>query len=320
MKNLGLHVIYLAIIGFLAFQYWTKSQALEEAVESIVQFDKLLKINTSAVDRASIMLKNEIDKQTRAYTAPFTIKLQKKAVNAMRALYYVSQWLEKQKQDFKTFTGGFDKNDTTLLANHLSSNKSDQFFSNLKIKEIKDTLAYFQSFLSDISNEKELNEMQKQYNLPILINNNAYWQRLKYKTNADALAQLTLIQNKMQLDMIPFLNYLFNIVGSGDIKFDAYKVGIAPQKTILIEDETFIADIYLAQYSSNSGPNVSIFINNKEVPLIGGVAHFERLEQNVGKKKVEATAIIKHPLTGQTTTTKGEFEYNVLPKCHRDCK
>ncbi len=43
MKNLRIHVIYLAIIGFWVYQYWTKTQALNEAVGSIEQFDRLLK-------------------------------------------------------------------------------------------------------------------------------------------------------------------------------------------------------------------------------------------------------------------------------------
>ena len=50
MKNGRIHLIYLAIIGFLAYQYWTKTEALHHATESIEQLDRLLERNNDAVD------------------------------------------------------------------------------------------------------------------------------------------------------------------------------------------------------------------------------------------------------------------------------
>ena len=58
MKNARIHFIYLAIIGFLAYQYWTKAQALNEAVGSIEQFDKLIKTDTRLLNS---LLDREID-------------------------------------------------------------------------------------------------------------------------------------------------------------------------------------------------------------------------------------------------------------------
>ena len=84
--------------------------------------------------------------------------------------------------------------------------------------------------------------------------------------------------------------------------------------------EKFEVDVYLTSYSSNPGPYVKFFVNNHEVEIKDGVAHFETTEKAIGKKTVRAEASIQNPLTGQITTIIGEFEYEVLPKCSKNCQ
>jgi hypothetical protein len=322
MKNARIHLIYLAIISFLVYQYWTKTQALDEAVGSIEQFDKLSKVNIKVIDAELIMTKNIIDKQAMAYPTPFAISFQNKMTNSITVLNSVKNWLDKQKLDFTNFSGGFDKKDSSILANLLSLKANRQFFSDVKIKEIRDSLTSFQSVLNNIADKKVLDELQKVYSVPMLLKNENYWRKLKAKTNADVLAQITYIHNQMVLDEVYYLNYLcgYGACGDVEVKFDQFKVAITAQKSALIEGETFKADIYLAQFSSNPGPDVSILVNDKAIPIQDGVAHFENMEQIPGLKTVTATAIVKNPLTGQISHYLGSFEYNVLPKCSRDCK
>ena len=150
MKNARIHLIYLAIIGFWAYQYWTKAQALDEAVGSIEQFDKLFKADNEVIGKSSIMIKNEIDKQVKAYPSSTNMSFSEKAINILSVSSSMKFWLEKQVLEFTNLAGGFDKKDSSLLANRLSENASDQFFSNLKIKEIRDSLTRFQLFLNDV--------------------------------------------------------------------------------------------------------------------------------------------------------------------------
>ncbi len=320
MKNLRFHLIYLVIISFLTYQYWIKAQALEEAVRSIEGFDKLIRNNNEVVNKSSIMIKNEIEKNVHAYASPPNMLFLKRAENIMLASNQIYNWLDKQKLEFSNFTGGYNKEAPSVLANRLSSKASDLFFSEQKIREINDSLTRFQTYLDDISDTVNLHQLQKLYVSRNLTNNNVFWKSLRNKTNADALAQLSSIQNQIELDKIPYLNYLYNIVGWGGWGFNQFKVAIAPKKAVLIDGEKFEMDAYLTHYSSNPGPYVTFWVNDKEISPKEGFAHFEKLETTVGKKTVKAEVRIKNPLSGQITTTIGVFEYEVLPKCAKNCQ
>lgn len=316
MTYLRIHLVYLALLGFLTYQYWTKAQALNEAVGSIEQFDKLLQIDNETVDRASKMIFYDVERNVKAYNNTTNQEFLVKAKNLVSSAENINKWLENQKETFINSS----KIDTSVLTNWQSIKSSVAFFSNPKIREIRDSLVHFQDILNDIPNVQALKNLQDNYTVLIPLNDNVYWERFKNKTSSDILAQLTAIQNRILLCKIPYLNYIYGNTGDKELKWDSYKVAIAPQKAVLIEGETFKADIYLASYSSNLGSDVSIMINNQEIPLKDGVSHFEKSETTVGKKIVKAIARIRNPLTGQTITSNGEFEYEVLPKCSRDCK
>lgn len=319
MKNVRIHLIYLAIIGFLAFQYWTKTQALNEAVSSIEQFDKSLKMNNEVVVKTAVMIKNEIEKQVKAYANPINLSFLEKAKNIVSVANSIENWIQKQQSDFVKLSGGFNEKNPTLLTNRLSSNTSRLFFSNQKIQEIRDSLTRFQVYLDDINDKKQLEEIHKLYGSCELFKNDAYWHSLKSKTNADAIAQLSYIKNQIELDNVSYLNYTYNLVGYGGCGFDAFKVAIAPKKAVLIEGEKFEMDTYLTHYASNPGSDVTFWVNNQEVKPKDGVAHFTIKDKSIGKKTVKAEARIKNPFTSATTNIMGEFEYEVLPKCSRDC-
>ena len=320
MTHLRIHLIYLVLIGFLAYQYWTKTEALHHATESIEQLDRLLERNNVLVEKLSILLLNEINKNVKAYPTAIQVSFLNKAKNVVAMSTSLNKWIENQKTEFTSFSGGFDKTDSTVLANRLSTKPSNGFFSNQKIQQIRDSLINYQRFLNDVYAKRDTEHLQKQYTTFKLLGDETYWQKLKNGTVADALMQLTAIQNRILLDKVPYLNYTYNMTSSGEMIFDQFKVAIAPQKAALFEGETFKSDVYLASYSSNLGSYVTISINNHEVKMKDGVAHFETIETTVGKKKVKAIASIRNPLTGQVKTAYGEFEYEVLPKCSRDCK
>ena len=134
-----------------------------------------------------------------------------------------------------------------------------------------------------------------------------------------ALAELSFIQNHIKYDEVLLSNYYFNM-GCQDIKFDKFRTVIVPKKTVLFEGENFESDIFLAAYSSNLGRNVVIEVNGERLETYQGLTHFISKNQTIGTKIIKATAIIKHPLTGQTETAESVFEYQVLPKCSRDCQ
>ena len=108
MTNLRIHLVYLAIIGFLVFQYWAKSQALEAAVGSIEQFDKLLKADDMVASHGLKMELYTYEKIFKAYPSEFMNSISKRIKYSTTTIDKISEWLEKQRNDFIQIAGGFD--------------------------------------------------------------------------------------------------------------------------------------------------------------------------------------------------------------------
>lgn len=174
--------------------------------------------------------------------------------------------------------------------------------------------------MNNIGDERKLKELKELYMTSKLLKDETYWRRLQNLTVSDALTQITAIQNRIHLDLIPYLNYNYSLVGHNSMIFDMYKVAAFPKKVALLEGETVKVDFYLSHYATNPGSNVTFWINNRQLLVNAGVAHFEKPETIVGKKIIKVTARILNPLTGQITTADGEFEYEVLPKCAKNCQ
>lgn len=318
MTHLRIHFVYLALLGFLAYQYWTKTQALNEAVSSVERFDKLLKLNNLIVDRASITAFSETEKLINVYQNERIKGVKKRLTNMRTFAKNMNSWLDSQKIALINASGGFGKKDTTVLVNHFAQ---QSFFTNQKIQEIRDSLTQFQRFLNDVPDSVGRKDLQKRYTLISILNDNSYWQQFKNRTVSDALAQLTAIQNRIELDKFAYIEYtLYSSIGCMNITFNDYKVAIAPTKSYLMEGDTMKAYIYVAQYSSNTGRDVQFIVNNREVSAEDGVVNFEKRETTLGKKVLKATVRIRNPLTGQIKNSEGSFEYEVFPKCRYDCK
>ena len=320
MIHLRIHLIYIAIIGFLAYQYWTKTEALDNAVQSIEHFDKLFKANEMAVSWGLNLELNNYNKIFEAYRTSYMTAISKKVKNATFISDGLSQWLEKQRTEFIEKAGGFDKKKNGVLVKRLDTQTSKQFFTDYRICEFRDSLIRFHSVILNVSDSKILEELKGEYFTLKLLQDENYWQSLRKLTAAEALVQFAALQNQMTLDK---MSYIFSNLYSfsvEDIRFDAFKVAIAPQKAAIIEGEKFKADIYIASYSTRPGSFVKFFVNNQEVQANQGVAHFETTETKVGKQTIKAVASIQNPLTGQVTTSTGMFEYEVLPKCSKNCQ
>jgi hypothetical protein len=174
-------------------------------------------------------------------------------------------------------------------------------------------------FIDSIQEKWQKEKLIKILRLPQLLTESDYWLSFKTLPASAVLAQLNALQNQIKIDEIAFLNYGEYMTSPNDWGFNKFKTAIAPKKAVLIEGETFEADIYIASYSSNPGRNVVIKVNGEPLEIKEGVAHFKSKNQKIGSQTIKAEAQIRNPLTGQITTSEGVFEYQVLPKCSRDC-
>ena len=126
------------------------------------------------------------------------------------------------------------------------------------------------------------------------------------------------IFRKFQNDVISteskYLNYLANKVGtSTDVVLDKFTVVSSPEKTYVINGETFKTEVFMsASASAESNTGVSITVNGRPLTLNSdGVAEFSAKANGVGKKNYNVEASIKNPVTGETQTFKRTYEYEV---------
>jgi hypothetical protein len=292
-----------------------------QAFKAFEHVNKQLNMDYSIIENSTLKMHREIDRNRDAYPHPYT---QRSASTVEKNAQYVdslNEFMGLNKLDFIKMNGGLDTSKNHYLINANSTKTSKLFFTDTKIKEIKDKLAQLSSILLDsVENAKDKTELYNQLYLPKLIDDNSFWTLIKTLPASGVLTELSFIQNQVKMDEIQLLNYYLKKTMVEDIiRFDAFKTSIAPKKAALIEGEIFEADIYLAGYSS-SPKNFIIQVNGDSLTVKDGIAHFKGKRETIGTKTIKAQAIVKNPLTGVTKTTEGYFEYQILPKCSRDCQ
>jgi gliding motility-associated protein GldM len=126
------------------------------------------------------------------------------------------------------------------------------------------------------------------------------------------------ILRKFQNDVIStessFLGYLANKVGTTtDVVLDKFTVVSAPEKTYVINGETFTTDVFMsASASGESNTGVSIKVNGTPVAVNSdGVAQFSAKASGVGKKSYNVEASITNPVTGEVQSFTKTYEYEV---------
>ena len=313
MKNARIHLIYLAIIGFLAYQYWTKAQALNDIINIVEEQGHLLQTNNEVVINASRMLFDRIRATVLVSPGSTNEVFYQKAqtINAQTA--NLTTWLKNLEDDFIAASG-------VRFINGYSNKTTKAFFTEPKLAQLKDSLVRFQKSICNIADSSDINRRQSKYTFIKPITEDSSLQRFKEQTAIVALAELKAIQNQVRLHNNAFLEYCNNHVGT-PCWFEPirYKVAILPKKASIVEGETFEADVYLARYKLiNYGDDISFLANNRVLQKKEGIAYLSQPNLSIGKKKVKAEARLRNPLTGQISTFSGELEYEVFSKHSRD--
>ena len=290
MKNLRLHGIYLSIIGVLCFQLWSKTAATRVAFE---QVDEVLRSNSSFFDSHSEYLFHDIEKQTE--TNPLRYKP-----------YFLGA---KQSREASKLASNFIDKMSIYIENH----------SKLDFNIIKDSLSFYSKSLINIDDQKDRISLTKRFSLLKTLQNDSFWNSFKKNERSN----LILLENQFKLDEIQYLFYIQDKV-SGRMNTgcnDCFRVAIAPKKAAIIEGEKFEADIYLAKYTNSAvGMEITFTVDNQNLPFKEDVAHYSKIENKTGVKKVKAVVSFRNILTGEIKTRNGEFEYHVLPKCSKNCQ
>jgi gliding motility-associated protein GldM len=317
-RQLMINLMYLVLTAMLALN------VSAEIINAFFALNRGMKNSNGIVENSNGLVKQAIDKQVKAYPTEPNKKYEGLAVKAQSISKDFETYISSVTNELVTAAGGpnpkyddgrpiryKDKDVTTNL--FLKGGRGAEIEA-----KIVSTRAAFLSLLDGDTKGKA--EMEKQIALMVdaipADSKAKNWSELKFKQMpvAAVMPTLTKLVSDTKTSETALLNYFFNQVGGTDIKFDKFKVAIAPKKSYLIRGDKFEADVYLAAFSSNPGSNVSISVNGSGLGLREGVAHYETTPGGIGKQTVKATASIRNPLTGQTTSTEGTFEYEVGEK------
>ena len=291
------HFIYISALVLLGFQYYSKATLLERICESLGGINKQLQDDAEIISASAESMKDAIGENTK--------------INPNK---YRNYWLKSEEADTVV------RNILSYIKyckNHLKATSS---FDKSTIPVLKQHLSNAINALTNIENSRDKEEIVKKSHLKSFLEDESYWTRLPNLRNEAILTELSKVENLVLNDEILFLNYTMDCVSRGDFIPTFYpRVAIAPKKAALIEGEAIECDVYLSSYSTQ--PDIfTAKINGQKVEVKDGVAHFKSKPHSIGKKVIKAELSMRNPATGQVTTTKGEFEYEVLPKCSRDCQ
>ncbi len=316
-RQLMINLMYLVLTAMLALN------VSAEIINAFFALNKSIKSSNEIVDKSNVSIKTAIDKQADAYKNATNEQFRGLAAQAQKVAKDFESYVSNITNDLITAAGGpskdhpdgrpvryKDKDVTTRM--FLNDKKGDDLQA--KIVEAR------KAFLALVPDAKDRAELEKQIALQVdeipSDSKAKTWSELKFKQMpvAAVMPMLTKLVADSKTSETALLNYFFNKIGGDVIKFENFKVAIAPKKSYLIRGDKFEADIYLAAYSSNPGTNVSISANGSGLPMNQGVAHYETTPSGLGKQTVNASASVRNPLTGQTTTVQGTFEYEVGEK------
>jgi gliding motility-associated protein GldM len=294
-----------------------------EIINAFYALNKGMTASNQIVDKSNTMIKNAIDQQVKAYNNAPNQGFQAQALKAMQISKEFEGYISGIVSELTKRAGGVDPHhtdgrpirykDKDVPTNFFITEKKGTELE-AKINEVR------QKFLALVTDPAKRKEFENQIALKVdsipSDSKAKNWTDLKFKQMpvAAVMPTLTKFVSDAKTSETALLNYFFGLVGGKEIKFDQFKVAIAPKKAYLIRGDKFEADVYLAAYSSNPGTDVSISVNGSGLSMKDGVAKYETTPGGIGKQTVKATASIRNPLTGATTTANGEFEYEIGEK------
>jgi hypothetical protein len=283
MRNIVFHVIYISVLGFIGYQYYSNSKVDPQLLSEI---DKTLSIDSEQVQKSMYGIEKGVKRNVDAHPKHTLYLEVLQEVNTKTESIY--KWIVYQKNNFKDL-------------NHA---------------DVRDSMSVLsQNIFKSIANLEFRDSFKRESNLIKVINDARYWQHFKdFPENI-----LTDLQNKITLDQLMIGNYcLTKSSHKVDLNFEGWRIAVAPKKAVYYEGEDFEGEIYRIAYSKS--PNGTTFTaNGKALAIKEGIAQFKAKATNIGKQTVHATATITNPFTGNTEIFRGELKYEVLPKCSQDC-
>lgn len=315
-RQLMINLMYLVLTALLALNISA------EVMNAFFTLDKGIANSNKIVDRGNDIIRANIDKQANADKREVNLKYRDNANKMLGELKDFSSYVQGIKDMLFKAAGGPSEKDPTKPVNMKDKDIPTRLlvYDNAAKKdgkgvELEAKIREFQAKLKTYAENDPSTVASIALKVDSLPKNTdkKNWADYKFRQLpvAAVFPMLTKIQSDAKTSAAAVLNYINGKVAGDDMKFDNFKVAIAPKTGYVVRGEKFEADVYLAAYSSNPGQGVSINVNGGNLPIKDGVAKYSSTPGGVGKQTVKATATIKNPLTGEVKTVSGTFDYEV---------
>lgn len=315
-RQLMINLMYLVLTALLALN------VSAEVMNAFFTLNKGIENSNKIVDNTNETINKNIVKQAEANKKDVNLKYRDNAQKMLTELAEFTSYVDGIKKTVFDAAGGPSKDDPTRPINIKDKDIPTRLlvFDNSKGKpgmgpDLEKKISEFRTkLIAYAENDKEatasvslaLEEIPKG-------SDKKNWSDFKFRQMpvAAVFPMLTKIQADAKTSAAAILNYINKKVAGEDLKFDNFKVAIAPKTGYVVKGDKFEADVYLAAYSSNPGQGVSISVNGGNLAMKDGVAKYSSTPGGLGKQTVRATATIKNPLTGEVKRVDGTFDYEV---------
>ncbi len=320
-RQLMINLMYLVLTAMLALN------VSAEIINAFFSLNKGIQDSNVIVSKSNGDMKTAIDKQAETNPAKYA-SYKNQADKVIEISKEFESYISGVTNELVTAAGGLDpkhgdgrpiKYKDKDIPTHLFLTAAGGKGRGGEIeKKIGETRAKFLAAIEDPADREKLSKSIALQVDQIPAGAEAKtWVDLKFAHMpvAAVMPALTKMTADAKTSETALLNYFMDKVsGRIEIKLNKFRVAIAPKKAYLIRGDKFEADVYLGAYSDNPGQGLSISVNGGGLPIKDGVGHYETTPSGIGKQTIKATASIRNPVTGETTSAQGEFEYEVGEK------
>lgn len=306
-RQLMINIMYIVLTAILALN------VSAEILNAFFTMDNSLSASNSLVESTNAQIRASINEQAEAY--PQFSPFKDKAAQAEEITKAFFDHLSDLRNELIEGSGGLDEENmpvgkkdkditTRLLVDEGKGDVLEQLIGNTR-----------DQLLSLIDEEDKRAAMA--LSIPLKVaelpegTDKKTWAQFNFfqMPIAAVLPILTKLQNDAKVAETALLNYFVNEI-SYKPTLDEYAAIVSSDKSYVIKNEEYKAEIFLGAYSTTTD-NISIKVDGRSVPVRNGKAMFSVTPNDIGNKSYEAVISVLNPLTGERKNYKKTFNFEV---------
>ena len=329
-RQLMINIMYLVLTAMLALNVSAEIfNAFKIVDKGLVKSNEALKANNAALPDA---IRDGAKKKTTL--AVYAERIDPIVQGAEAITAEIDEMIDLLIDQSGDQSGAVDDGDYVFKDGHVTTtlrgkkNKdatTRMLVNDGKGEEMKEKLLAFRASMLELVNEEDRASFDKE--IPEIIDDHTWTEKYPNNPNYNwatfnfkqmPLQAVLPILRKFENDVIStestMLNYLAGKVGTTtDLVVDKFTVVSAPEKTYVINGESFKTEVFLsASASKESNTGMTLKVNGTPVSINeDGVASWTQRASSVGKKSYTVEGSIKNPVTDEIQNFKKTYEYEV---------